>query len=395
MPIARILMVDDEEDLELLIRQRFRRRIRKGEYEFLFARNGEEALETLQENPDIRLVLSDINMPVMDGLTLLSQLESADPDLCAVIISAYGDMPNIRAAMNRGAFDFVTKPIDFKDLRITIEKTLKHINMVQQALSARDRLVALRQELSVAKNVQMSVLPGVPPPSEHFDLYAQVKPAREIGGDFYDYFLLDDDHLGLVMADVSGKGMPAALFTMVTRALLKSAARTQGPPALCLGDVNEILSQDNDACMFVTLFYGVLDLRDGSLRYTNAGHNPPRLMHGDGRVEPLPSTGNFPLGIVPGQEFQEREIQLASGDALFLYTDGITEACDVAEEEFGEHRLDGYLQAEQSATMRDLVDVVCAAVEEFAMGMEQFDDMTCLAVRWKAAKSAEGICGQS
>ena len=132
MATSRILMVDDEEDLELLVRQRFRRRIRKGEFEFLFAHDGKEALGVLAENPDIRLVLSDINMPVMDGLTLLSQLASADPDICAVIISAYGDMGNIRTAMNRGAFDFVTKPIDFNDLQITIEKTLKHIGMIHR-----------------------------------------------------------------------------------------------------------------------------------------------------------------------------------------------------------------------------------------------------------------------
>ena len=387
---TRILMVDDELDMELLVRQRFRRRIRKGEFEFLFAHNGQEALDALEENPDIRLVLSDINMPVMDGLTLLGQLENANPEIRAVIISAYGDMANIRTAMNRGAFDFVTKPIDFKDLQITIEKTLRHIDIMQQALASRDRLVSLNQELAVAKNVQMSILPPPPAPSEYYDLYGQMTPAREIGGDFYDYFMLDDHRLGLVIADVSGKGIPAALFTTVTRSLVKAAARNHESPARCLDEVNELLSEQNDACMFVTLYYGVLDLRDGCLRYSNGGHNPPRILKGaDGEVVALPLTGNLALGILSGHEFNENEIHLQRGDALFLYTDGITEACDTAEEEFGEHRLDVQLSTERQSAMSDLVDKVVNAVEEFALGMEQFDDMTCLALRWNANKPAD------
>ena len=285
----RILVVDDEEDLELLMKQRFRRRIREGEYEFLFAHNGREALELLEENPDIRLVLSDINMPVMDGLTLLSQIADARPEISAVIISAYGDMTNIRTAMNRGAFDFATKPIDFNDLQITIEKTLKHIEIMQQALASRDHLVSLKQELAVAKNVQMSALPAAFPQSEYYDLAAQMTPAREIGGDFYDYFMFDEDRIGVVIADVSGKGVPAALITMVTRALLRSAARNHRSPAQCLSEVNELLSEDNHECMFVTLFYGALDLRDGRLLYSNGGHNPPRLVRGaDDSVEVFP-----------------------------------------------------------------------------------------------------------
>lgn len=407
MAATRILMVDDEEDLELLVRQRFRRRIRKGEFEFLFARNGQEALDVLQENPDVRLVLSDINMPVMDGLTMLGQLEDLNPEIRAVVVSAYGDMANIRTAMNRGAFDFITKPIDFNDLQITIEKTLRHLEIMHNALASRDRLVSLKQELNVARNVQMSMLPAPPPPSEWYDLYAQMTPAREIGGDFYDY-LLDDNRLGLVIADVSGKGVPAALFSMVTRTLLKSAALNyESPdlnygspglnhesPAHCLSVVNEWLCHENDACMFVTLFYGVFDLRDGRLRYCNGGHNPPRLVRSaDGTVEILPPTYDVALGVAPGHEYHEDEIQLENGDALFLYTDGITEAWDASEEEFGEHRLDEQLGNDRDLAMGGLVDVVVNAVEEFAHGMEQFDDMTCLALRWNANKPADDAPG--
>ncbi len=381
MGAARILMVDDEEDLELLVRQRFRRRIRKGEYEFLFAQNGKQALEALEENPDVHLVLSDINMPVMDGLTLLGQLEDSKPDVKAVIISAYGDMENIRTAMNRGAFDFVTKPVDFNDLQITIEKTLKHINDLEQALKNRDRLVAIRRELDVAKQVQLSGVPAKLPTGDAFGVHAAMNPAKEIGGDFYDFFKLDEHRLGLVIADVSDKGVPAALFTMITRALLKSSSRRCESPSTCLHEVNEFLCQDNDACMFVTTFYGVLDLRDGSFRYANGGHNPPRHLTQEGEVRALPLTQDCALGIALGHQFSENTVIVKPGDALFLYTDGITEASNHELEEYGEQRLDRMLADGASSDAKALIDSVLDDVERFADGAKQFDDITCLSLR--------------
>ena len=385
--LAKILVVDDEEDLELLMRQRFRRQVRRGEYELFFACNGREALGVLEENPDIRLVLSDINMPVMDGLTLLGQLEEIEANVSAVVVSAYGDMANIRTAMNRGAFDFVVKPIDFNDLQLTVEKTLRHIQVLDDALASRDRLVALKQELVVASQVQTSVLPAALPVTEHFDVHAEMTPAREIGGDFYDFFSLDEYRMGLVIADVSDKGIPAALFTMVSRALLKAAARNHASPADCLYEVNQLVSQGNDACMFVTLFYAVLDLRDGRLCYCNGGHNPPRLIC-QGEVQVVPSSNDIALGIFMEHEFHDNELVLCVGDALFLYTDGITEACNAAEEDFGEKRLDELLAAASDAEMPELVGEVMGAVEEFAGGVAQFDDMTCLALRMHSNKPA-------
>ncbi|MDE0271478.1 MAG: SpoIIE family protein phosphatase [Gammaproteobacteria bacterium] len=386
-------MVDDEEDLELLVRQRFRRRIRKGEYEFLFAHNGKEALEALDQNPDIRLVLSDINMPVMDGLTLLGQLEETKPDVKAVIISAYGDMENIRTAMNRGAFDFVTKPVDFNDLQITIEKTLKHINALEQALKNRDRLVAIRRELDVAKQVQLSGVPAELPVGDAFGVHAIMNPAKEIGGDFYDFFELDEHRLGLAIADVSDKGVPAALFTMITRALLKSSSRRHDSPSRCLHEVNEFLCQDNDACMFVTVFYGVLDLRDGSFRYSNGGHNPPRHLAAGGAVSELPLTGDFALGIADGHDFGENVVTVVPGDALFLYTDGITEACNHQLDEYGEQRLDGVLGGGAPMNAQELAELVVGSVERFVDGATQFDDITCLSLRLRSPSGSAGADG--
>ncbi len=178
----KILVVDDEPDLEPLMLQRMRRDIRQGRYEFVFARNGVEALEKLRADATIDMVLSDINMPEMDGLTLLEQIPSVDPNLRSVIISAYGDMQNIRTAMNRGAFDFVTKPVDFEDLRITIQRTLRRVEEWREALESRDRLVTLQNELDVASQMQQSILPMTFPRGSDYAIFGAMQPARNVGG---------------------------------------------------------------------------------------------------------------------------------------------------------------------------------------------------------------------
>lgn len=385
---TQVLVVDDEEDLELLVRQKFRRRIRDGELKFLFAHNGKEALETLAENPEVYLVLSDINMPVMDGLTMLGQLADAEQDVQAVIVSAYGDMKNIRTAMNRGAFDFLTKPIDFNDLEATIEKGIKHVQALQIALDTRDRLVALKQELEMAREVQMSLQPAEIPASETHDVKAVIIPAREVGGDLYDFFYIDEPRIGLVIADVSGKGVPASLFTTVTRALLRAAAsKDYSTPGDCLTMVNELLCESNPSCIFITLFFGVLDLRTGELSYSNAGHNPPRVVKNDSQVEVVPKTGNLVLGIQPGHTYNNKQIQLMPNDTLFLYTDGITEAENINYEEFTESRLDEKLAGLAGTSSERVATEIVDAVQEFVGDAPQSDDITCVAARFRPTPS--------
>ena len=256
-PTKRILVVDDEPDLEPLVLQRMRRQIRRGEYEFVFARDGVEALEMLTEDKEIDMVVSDINMPRMDGLTLLQQIQDVSPDIRAIIISAYGDMENIRTAMNRGAFDFVTKPLDFQDLRLTIQRTLQHLDEWREALQSRDKLVALQNELDVANNIQQSVLPASFPESKDYEIFASMQPARNVGGDFFDVQILRDGKIGIAIADVSDKGMPAALFMMSSRMLLKGAGQRFENPGEALEEVNNLLDAENEAAMFVTLFYAI------------------------------------------------------------------------------------------------------------------------------------------
>ena len=243
----KILVVDDEPDLEPLVLQRMRRSIRAGRYTFVFAHNGIEALEKLNADGEIDMVLSDINMPQMDGLTLLEQIPKVDPNLRAVIISAYGDMKNIRTAMNRGAFDFVTKPVDFEDLQVTIDRTLRNMAEWREALESRDKLVSLQNELDVARSMQQSILPTQFPKSPKFKVHGKMQAARNVGGDFFDVLPLGDDSISLAVADVSGKGVPAALFMMSSRTLLKGSAIGVGTPTEVLREVNDLLVEGDIA----------------------------------------------------------------------------------------------------------------------------------------------------
>lgn len=379
---VKILVVDDEEDLEVLVLQKFRRRIRKQEIAFSFAHNGQEAMEKLDEDDEISMVISDINMPVMDGLTLLKQLNESKPNIRSVIVSAYGDMNNIRTAMNSGAFDFVTKPIDFNDLEITIDKTLKHIELIREALANRDQLVALGRELEVAREMQASVLPRTFPSTGFYDTHGLMVPAKEVGGDFYDFFPLGNDKIGVAIGDVSGKGVPAALFMMACRTLLRSYAMEGGAPSQCLNYVNETLCQDNETCMFVTLFYGVFDSGSGVFEYSNGGHNLPRVVRDGGQVEVVPTTRNVALGVVPRHEFHQGTIQLQAGNTLFLYTDGVTEAEGPGSAEFGEERLDELLAGIDGAGCEDVSSRVLGRVREFADENPQSDDITCVVLRY-------------
>src|SRR4030067_2664551 len=288
MQQAKILVVDDEPDLEHLILQKFRKKISSKEYEFQFARDGAEAIDIIVNNGSINLILTDINMPVMDGLTLLSKINELNNRLHrSVIVSAYGDMENIRTAMNRGAYDFITKPIDLNDLEITIEKSLKEIEHYKQALSSRDKLIALEQELNIATAIQTSILPKTFPPfpdRKEFDIYAKMLTAKEVGGDLYDFFLIDKYRLGVVIGDVSGKGIAAALLMAVCKTLLKATAYKGMPADNVLSEVNNILVDESPSNMFVTVFYGVLDTRNGNFDYCNAGHNSPYVISNDGKV---------------------------------------------------------------------------------------------------------------
>jgi sigma-B regulation protein RsbU (phosphoserine phosphatase) len=382
---AKILVVDDEPDLQLMISQKFRKQVRDNELHFAYAKSGVEALQKLQENGETDVVLTDINMPEMDGLTLLAKLNEQYPLIKAVIVSAYGDMANIRTALNRGAFDFVTKPIDFDDLEATLKKTILQALTFKQAAKDRDQLVTIQQELEVARKIQQSIVPRRFPPfpdRKEFEIHATMIPAQNVGGDFYDFFLVDDDRLGFVIGDVAGKGVPAALFMAVSKTLLKATALKGLPPEECLQQVNRILYMESVAAMFVTIFYGILDTRTGELHYCNGGHNPPYLLRANGEIEALELTGGIAVGAMKNTAYKSKKMALQSGDGIFLFTDGVTEAMDRNSELFSEARLEESLKGKAGVSLPQLIETVIAAVNAYSSGVPQADDITTLALRF-------------
>ncbi len=378
----RVLVVDDEPDIETLIRQRFRRR--NGYFEFAFARNGEEALERLSADPALEVVVTDINMPVMDGLELLARLESLGGRLVkAVILSAYGDLRNIRTAMNEGAFDFLMKPIDFQDFETTLIRTGHALDAARRGIEARERLAALEQELDIAARIQASMLPSEFLPGwAEFGIYGEMTPARRVGGDFYDFFMIGESRLGFMIGDVSGKGVPAALFMAVSRTLLRATALQGIEPGECLRYTNQTLRGQGDEGVFVTVFYGILDVRTGQLEYAIGGHNPPYLVSPRGPLRAIDEPGGVVIGLLPEGHYETGRLHLAAGDSIFLFTDGVTEAMNQEERFFGERRLKEMLADNVGAPPRRMVRAMLSAVTDFAAGALQSDDITALAVQW-------------
>jgi len=383
MPI-KILVVDDEPDLELLITQKFRKKVRKNEYHFIFAHNGVEALKKLQDT-EVDIVLTDINMPEMDGLTLLAQLTQHYPLLKSVIISAYGDMGNIRTALNRGAFDFLTKPIDFEDLEITIAKTVNEVTILKQAVLDREELNSIQKEMDIARKIQSSMVPSdfpAFPDRSDFDVFAKMVPAKNVGGDFYDYFLVDEENLYFVIGDVSGKGVPAALFMAVCRTLFKAQALKGLQPDQCLYEVNKLICLENPYSMFVTIFCGMLNTKTGEIVYSSGGHNIPYIIRSKGTIEPFDNTASIALGVLEDAIYYSKKVILKSGDGFYLYTDGVTEAMDKADNLYSEERLENYLKKEASSCPEDIIKGTFKELELFSQGAQQADDITTLAIKY-------------
>ena len=255
---------------------------------------------------------------------------------------------------------------------------------LRDALVTKTRLAGLQQELQIAAEVQRSILPQLMPSDPRLQLDCHITPAREVGGDFYDYFVLDEDHLGIVVADVSGKGVPAALFMAITRTLLKSTAMFVTAPSSCIRRLNDLLAAENEQMMFVTVFYGVLHLPSGQLRYVNAGHNPPYLLNAQNEVQLLARTGGVAVAVSEEFPYQEALLQLQPGDRLFLFTDGVTEAFNAQQEEYGDQRLQATLQASAATCLQPqaLNRAVLHSVRTFEDGAPQADDITCVSLRY-------------
>jgi serine phosphatase RsbU (regulator of sigma subunit) len=317
--------------------------------------------------------------------------------ICAPLTTRQGTIGVIQVLNPRGGGCFNDDHLAFLEalagsVAVAIENARMYAQLkqqflaLQQAMHEHEQLLAIRRELDIASNIQQSILPRLFPPFPHrtdFEIFAAMIPAREVGGDFYDFFLIDDAHLGVVIGDVSGKGVPAALFMAVSRTLLRSNALAGLPPGECLRRVNALLCLENSAEMFVSVFYGILDTRTGGLEYSNGGHNRPYLLRQDGSVEVLEGTGGAVLGVLEDRPYAAKHAALRSGDGLFLYTDGVTEAMDAGGNLFSDGRLHGALGRHNGAAPEALINAVVDEVSQYAGDVAQSDDITALAIRYR------------
>lgn len=268
----------------------------------------------------------------------------------------------------------------FRSMKVSLKD---HIRQVAEAAAERERI---NGELNIARDIQMNILPaGFPllPPRDRYDLRALIEPAKEVGGDFYDFFPVDENRLCFVIADASGKGVPAALFMAVSMTLLKATARRGIPPEEILARVNDELSRDNRVNMFVTVFCGILDTATGEVIFANAGHNYPLLMGTSGEAHFLKTVNGPALGVMENAPYRRETLQLEPGDSFFLYTDGVTEAMNTAEELFGDDRLQRELETLAGADLDCVTTGIMERVKEFAAGAPQSDDITIMAVHYR------------
>jgi len=266
------------------------------------------------------------------------------------------------------------------------EKLLRNIFIIQDitetVLLERAEKERIQSELMIAAKIQSSMLPNVFPPFPDrtgFDIYALMDPAKEVGGDFYDFFFIDENRLAVVIADVSGKGIPAALFMVKAKTLLKNSAQQGRPIAEVLEYVNNLLCEGNDECMFVTVFMGVLDLSSGSFIYVNGGHDVPLIKYVN-EFNRLPVKRALMPGFLPGTKYEQDEVMLQKGSILLLYTDGVTEAKNLDNDQLSEQRLIDIINERSFSSAKDLLDFVRGRIDDFAGDAEQFDDITMLAL---------------
>ena len=287
--------------------------------------------------------------------------------------------------MNNGAFDFATKPIDLDDLSVTIEKAVEQIKYIRQMQQEHTQLESIKGDLAIAREIQQAILPRIFPPfpenEQQLDIAASMNAAKDVGGDFYDFFRIDDDRIGFAIADVSGKGIPAAIFMAVSRTLIRATGIRGGSPAECISYSNKLLSNESVDCMFVTVFYGIYTISTGEITYCNAGHNPPYILKPNGEIEPLPMSKDFIVGTIGDLVFHDNHMKLEPGETLVMFTDGVTEAMDVDFKEYGEERLEATLKKSAGLNSRQIIDAISADVTAYVGEAEQSDDITIFTLK--------------
>ena len=382
----KILAVDDEVDILQLIEMTL---ISDG-FEVITASNGIEALEKARIHmPD--LILLDLMMPEMDGFEVIENLKQAPEmrDIPVVMLTARAQAHERIEGLSAGADDYIVKPFELEELRLRIESILAHtrktkyINPLIGALGdwfTEDGVEQFAEHLRTASAIQQHLLPQLEPKLAGFDISGLLESSMSISGDFYDFIPLEDNRLGIVIADVRGKGIPAALLMVMIRTSLRLVCREDISPSSVLKRVNDLLVIDTAPDFFATIVYGILDPKSMTFTYSNAGHCYPMLLRGD-KIEEL-QTGGMILGCFGFAEFETETIELESGNKILFYTDGLTEAEFEAEGEFyGEERLEQVFKKNSNLP----ADELCKKIREDLFGFcgtnQQKDDITIVAIK--------------
>jgi sigma-B regulation protein RsbU (phosphoserine phosphatase) len=349
------------------------------------AQDGEEAIALLAVE-DFDLVLLDVMMPRLDGYGVLSWLKSKGRlhNIPVIMVSALNEMSSVVRCIEMGAVDYLTKPFNPVLLRARLGASLEKKRLRDEVHA---HLARLEKELEAARKLQMGMVPHcfpAPGPDFPWDIHASIAPAHEVGGDLYDVFRAGDGSLCFFIGDVSGKGMPAALFMARTKSIIRIVteliplAGAQPEPAEIIARVNRELCQSNDGVMFVSLFFGIL-AASGALTYCRAGHNPPYRLTKNS-ILPIENPGGIVLGVEPDAAYRTGRLTLAAGETLYLYTDGVTEAFNDAGVAFGEERLEAVLGGRHHSSA-DIVSAVASAVGSFVSNAPRSDDIAMLALR--------------
>jgi sigma-B regulation protein RsbU (phosphoserine phosphatase) len=382
---ARLLVVDDNEDNRYTLTLQLEL---EGYQHVATAEHGEEALLLLDQQ-DFDLLLLDVMMPKLNGYQVLERLKAQGRlhNLPVIMISALNEVASVVRCIELGAEDYLPKPFDPVLLRARVGASLEKKRLRDEV---RAHLARVEEELASARQLQMSMVPRVfPPPSKErpIELFATMEPAREVGGDLYDFFDGPEGSFYFLIGDVSGKGVPAALFMARTKNLVRLITRMARAedgstlaPSEIVSMVNRELCQDNASMMFVTLFFGVVRPDRREVNFCNAGHNPPYHLRAT-RAEQLPTAKGRPLGLRADSAYETVTLLMSFGELLYLYSDGITEAADVSGALFSEQRLEHALLSTPSASANAVVGAVADAVKRFVGAAQQSDDITAMAVR--------------
>jgi len=381
----KILVVDDERlNINVLVD------LLKPDYKMMAAKNGEQALKAVKIANPPDLILLDIMMPEMDGYEVCRRLKAdeATRDIPVIFVTAMGETSDETKGLEVGAVDYLTKPISPPIVQARVKTHLalrRNMADLQQAYGIIEaQKERMEEELNVGRDIQMSMVPRkfpAFPDRDEFSIHAALHPAREVGGDFYDFFFIDENRLCICIGDVSGKGVPAALFMAVTRTLIKARATDDTSTASIITRVNDEISRDNKAYMFITIFLGILNTVTGELIYTNAGHNPSLIRRAKGAVERLDPLHGPVVGAREGLAYKEDSVSVSEGDVLLMYTDGVTEARNRAEEFFEEQRLTDLLSTGEFDSAKAVVETTVSKVKQFEDGADQFDDITVMALQ--------------